>query len=52
MVSVEVPEPVEMFELLIVALGPDGETDVLSVTVPANPLLGIIVIVAVSDLPG
>lgn len=51
MVRVDVPEPPETLELLIVALGPDGETDVLSVTVPVNPLLGLTVILAVPELP-
>ena len=36
-VRVDVPDPPEMFEILTVAMGPVGETDVLSVTVPVNP---------------
>jgi hypothetical protein len=51
MVRVEPPEPPEMLELLIDVRGPDGETEELSLTVPANPLLGVIAILAVPELP-
>jgi hypothetical protein len=51
-VRVDLPDPPEMFELLTAALGPVGETDVLSVTAPANPLLGSIVMMVTPEIEG
>ena len=51
-VRVDAPDPPEMFELLIVTVGPDGETDALSVTARVNPLLGVIVIMVDPEMNG
>ena len=51
MVRVAVPEPPEMLEVLMEAVGPSGETIALRATVPAKLLLGAMVIVEVPELP-
>ena len=50
-VRVDVPEPPNIDGLLSVAVGPDGETEVVSVTVPEKPPDGVTVMVAVPELP-
>jgi hypothetical protein len=50
-VRVDVPEPPEMVDVLRVAVGPVGETVVIRVTVPVNPLVGEVDMVEVPELP-